>query len=256
MSGFIPPQPVARPVRANPLTRLQLARKDLFSALPPHLCRAWMAEQWSPFGRTYLVNDPDLVREILQDRPRDFPKARIVGDTLKPLLGASVFSSNDEHWIRQRRIIDPAFEGGRVRQSFDAMAAAGRAAVARLRTLAADGPIEVEAHTAHLTADIIFRTLFSRPIEDDQAHQVYRAFRAYQRAQPVLDIPRLLQLPGWIAPHKGRKAATRIRELLRQMTDQRVREIAKGEAPDDLATKIMLTRDPQTQTRFSAEEMT
>jgi cytochrome P450 len=47
--------------------------------------------------------------------------------------------TNGEVWKRQRRIIDPAFEGGRLRDTFPAMWAAVRGGGARL-----DGQVEVE----------------------------------------------------------------------------------------------------------------
>jgi cytochrome P450 len=94
-----------------------------------------MAEFRTPFFRL-PVNDPALVPPVLQDRPDDFPKSDRIGEGLRPLLGRSVFLTNGEVWKRQRRIIDPAFEGGRLRDTFPAMWAAGRGAVARTRAAA------------------------------------------------------------------------------------------------------------------------
>jgi cytochrome P450 len=59
----------------------------------------------------------------------------------RPLLGRSVFVTNGEEWLHQRRIIDPAFEGGRLREAFPAIWAAAEAALARLRRA---GEVEVE----------------------------------------------------------------------------------------------------------------
>lgn len=71
-----------------------------------------MAEFRTPFFRSYLVNQPELVEEVLKAQPLDFPKSDRVGAGLRPLLGNSVFLTNGAEWQRQRRIIDPAFEGG------------------------------------------------------------------------------------------------------------------------------------------------
>ena len=100
-----------------------------------------MAEFRTPFFRSYLCNDPALVRRVLNERPDDFPKSNRIREGLNPLLGNSVFVTNGEEWKRQRRIIDPAFEGGRLRDTFPAMLAAGQAAVARMPA----GVVEVEA---------------------------------------------------------------------------------------------------------------
>ena len=77
-----------------------------------------MAEFKTPFFRSYLVNQPELIQLILKDRPDDFPKSDRVGEGLRPLLGESVFLTNGEDWKRQRRIIDPAFEGGRLKETY------------------------------------------------------------------------------------------------------------------------------------------
>jgi hypothetical protein len=63
-------------------------RRDILSAQPERLYRAWMAEFRTPFFRSFLVNQPDLVEEILKTRPLDFPKSDRVGEGLRPLLGA------------------------------------------------------------------------------------------------------------------------------------------------------------------------
>lgn len=248
------PKPEARPDRVSLWRYLRLFRADILSAQPARLYRAWMAEFRTPFFRSYLCNDPALVRRVLQDRPGDFPKSDRIREGLAPLLGQSVFVTNGEMWKRQRRIIDPAFEGGRLKDTFPAMWAAGEAAVARM----GEGVVEVEEFASHAAADVIFRTLFSLPIEDRDASAVFHAFRAFQRTQPILNIAAFLPLPRWMPRlHKGRtlRAAAEIRRLITRMTERRAGEIAAGTAPDDLATKIMVTVDPVTGERFGTEEM-
>ena len=162
---MIPPKPPARPDRVSLWRYLRLFRADILSAQPARLYRAWMAEFRTPVFRSYLCNDPALIDRVLRDRPDDFPKSDRVSEGLRPLLGHSVFVTNGATWRRQRRIIDPAFEGGRLRDSFPAMVAAGQGAVARLAPLADGRAVEIEAQTSHAAADVIFRALFSIPIE-------------------------------------------------------------------------------------------
>ena len=50
-------------------------------------------------------------------------------------------------------------------------------------------------------------------------------------------------------------SARKIRGLITQLTSERTDAIAAGTAPDDLATKIMTTADPETGERFETEEM-
>ena len=254
---MIPPKPEAAEGRGTVLRYARRFRRDLLSALPARLYRAWMADFRSPLLRSVLCNDPALVRLVLQDRPADFPKSDRLREGLAPLLGQSVFVTNGALWERQRRIIDPAFEGGRLRETFPAIRAAALAAARRMAAQAG-AEIDVEPETSHAAADAIFRTLFSIPIEHDTAARVFAAFRAHQDAQPIVNLAALVPLPRWLPRFHGRRTrrtAAEIRGLIAGLVRDRAAEIAAGTAPDDLATKIMTTRDPVTGQRFSPAEM-
>ena len=251
---ILPPKPPARPDKVSLWRYVKLFRQDILSAQPAKLYRAWMAEFRTPFFRSFMVNDPTLVDLVLKERPDDFPKSSRVSEGLRPLLGESVFLTNGETWKRQRRIIDPAFEGGRLRDTFPAMWAASQACVARLE----EGIIEIEEVTSHAAADVIFRTLFSIPIENEIAAEVFNEFRDYQRSQPIVNIAAFLPLPRWMPRffrRRTRETAKSIRNLISRLTQARADEIAAGTAPDDLATKIMTTADPETDERFTPDEM-
>ena len=254
----MPPKPPSRPEKVSLWRYLKLFRQDILSAQPAKLYRAWMAEFRTPFFRSYLVNDPHLIKRVLNERPDDFPKSDRIGAGLRPLLGESVFLTNGETWKRQRRIIDPAFEGGRLRETFPAMWAAGEAAVARMHGLADGQPHDIEPETSHAAADVIFRTLFSIPIEDAVATRVFDAFRSYQRTQPILNLAAFIPGPRWMPrffKSETKHTAKAIRALITGLTQDRLDAIKAGQAPDDLATKIMTTADPQTGETFTVEEM-
>jgi len=252
----IPPKPKARVENVSLWQYLKLFRRDILSAQPERLYSAKMAEFRTPFFRSYFVNQPDLIRTVLNERPMDFPKSDRVSAGLRPLLGNSVFLSNGDDWLRQRRIINPAFEGGRLRDTYAPMRAAAQAMVARLHD--AGEVVEIEKVASFGAADVIFRTLFSMPIEDRTAARVFQEFRAFQRSQPILNLAAFVPLPKWFARLsrvKTRKNARRLRALISKLTAGRLQEIAAGTAPDDLATKIMTQVDPVTGQKFSLEEM-
>jgi cytochrome P450 len=253
----LPPKPKSRADRVAFWRYARLFRQDILSAQPERLYRAWMAEYRTPFFRSFMANDPALIRLLLKERPRDFPKSDRVGEGLRPLLGKSVFLTNGETWERQRRIIDPAFEGGRLRETLPAMCDAAEAAALRLAEHAGK-EIEIEAEASHAAADIIFRTLFSMPIDHEIAARTFAAFRTYQRTQPILNLAAFLPLPAWMPRgfRRGtRESAAEIRRLIREITDRRRDEIDAGTAPQDLATKIMTTPDPESGACFDVDEM-
>ena len=120
------------------------------------------------------------------------------------------------------------------------------------------GVQDIEPETSHAAADVIFRTLFSIPIEDETATAVFEKFRDHQRTQPILNLAAFIPGPRWM-PRFFRRAtkdtAADIRRLITDLTQRRMFDIDAGTAPDALATKIMTTPDPETGQTFSTEEM-
>ncbi len=84
---MIPPKPRARDEKVSLWRYARLFRADILSAQPARLYRAKMAEFRTPFFRSYLLNQPDLVATVLKVRPRDFPKSDRISEGLRPLLG-------------------------------------------------------------------------------------------------------------------------------------------------------------------------
>ena len=170
------------------------------------------------------------------------------------LCWVKVFLTMGSTWQRQRRIVNPAFEGGRLKQAFPAMQAAADAFLAAL----SPGTANVEPLASKLAADVILRTLFSVPIEDKTASKVFDAFRTYQRQQPVANlaalVPALRWLPFW-QNRRVKRSALEIRRLITHLTHMRQDQIAASRAPQDLATRLLSTQDPETGTRLSLSEM-
>ena len=93
---ILPPKPKSRVEKVSLRQYAKLFRADILSAQPARLYRAWLAEFCTPFFRSYLVNDPELLKTVLKERPDDFPKSGRISEGLRPLLGESVFLNNGE----------------------------------------------------------------------------------------------------------------------------------------------------------------
>src|SRR3990167_6961779 len=74
---MIPPKPTPRPDRVSLWRYVRLFRQDILSAQPARLYRAWMAEFRTPFFRSYMCNDPALVRRGVDERPDGFPQSKL-----------------------------------------------------------------------------------------------------------------------------------------------------------------------------------
>lgn len=229
----------------------------MFLALPQKLYRAKMAEVKTPFFKSFLVNDIEVQEYILKSPADQFPKSPAIYGSLQALLRDGVFVTNGEQWAFQRRIIDPAFKGGRIKIAYPSMQDATQNFITRLSAKAGDQPIEMEFECSYFASDVIFRTLFSKPIEHHLARVIFDNFQLYQRAQPVFNMPNILRMPAWVPrfySKKGERAAQTIHDAIGELVDERIEQIKSGDAPDDLVTNILTRTDQETGLALSRDE--
>ncbi len=86
-----------------------------------------------------------------------------MGTVLHQILGNGVFVSNGETWKRQRQMMNPSFEFARISEVFPLMMQAAEAMKERLDKVADGREVAIDFEMTHVTADIIFRTIFSEP---------------------------------------------------------------------------------------------
>src|SRR6187200_3734892 len=88
--------------------------------------------------RGFLITNPADVRHVLQDNARNYHKSPLY-QKLKMFLGDGLLTSEDEFWLRQRRIAQPAFHRQKVAELATVMADAVRETAVEWRTLASAG---------------------------------------------------------------------------------------------------------------------
>ena len=109
--------------------------------------------------RGYLITNPADVRHVLQDNARNYHKSPLY-DKLRVWLGNGLLTSEDEFWLRQRRIAQPAFHHQRIAALASVMAAAARDAAVQWRTIASgDQPVDVDQEMMRLTRTVVLRAL-------------------------------------------------------------------------------------------------
>jgi cytochrome P450 len=113
--------------------------------------------------RVYVVNHPDLVEEVLVTHSRQYRKH--FGLRLNPyVFGNGLLTSEGDFWLRQRRLIQPAFARQRLAAFAPEMVAAGERLLARW---APGQAVDIEKEMMRLTMDITARTLFGADASAD-----------------------------------------------------------------------------------------
>ena len=266
MSHFVPPYPKPMPKRGRLLQillrpwKFLKSRSCAISSLSDRAYGMHMGEVRKPNGTLYIVNQPDLIKRVLVDDAAHFPKSEMMSNMLELLLGDSIFVSNGEVWERQRRMMDPAFAGARVKVVFELMMQAADALFARMEKLATGEPVEIDVEMTHVTADIIFRTIFSVPLEGEAARVIYAAFVRFQEAAFAHGMSRNIGLPNWVSMfgYRGaRQAAKEIRDVLDPIVRRRYESFHAGEAQthSDILQSLVSIKDPVTGTYFDLREL-
>jgi cytochrome P450 len=175
--------------------------------------------------RGLLIYHPDAIEEVLVARNRDF--TRSPGTLLlRRLLGDGLFVSDGDFWLRQRRLMQPAFHRQRVAAYGEIMAAHAERRAAGWH----DGSVlDVHEEMIALTRAIVAKTLFDADVSDEA--------RAVGDASEIVmqyfgeRLGSLLQLlPRWVPT----PANVRVRRAIRRLDTVVYRMIAdRRRSPED-----------------------
>jgi cytochrome P450 len=260
VSLFQPPAPPRQPDDQSAFATLAHMRHCPVSALREQTYRMKMGRINFITRIVWLINDLPLVREILTDQTGRFPKSLIMDQVLGLLVNRSSFITNGKIWRRRRRMMEKAFGQAGLRRVFPLMRDAVADGIARLSLAARDGIVPVDFEMAHVTADIIFRTVFSRPLTRAEATNIYDAFAQFQKEMIRYGNRATIRMPkvfSFFTLRRARLAARQIRGHLDPLIKARMEAVTRGEprGEQDILATLIAVEDPESRTRFSYEEL-
>lgn len=191
----------------------------------------------------YLINDPALIREVLNNTHRTFDKNTIIYNQFRNALGNSLVNAEGTHWRRQRKLIQPAFQPQSIRKFFRIMRrssldlAKRREGFAGRRTA-----FNLSNELTSLTLEIAGKSLFSDGFKDVAAEiaEWARIINTYS-ARPPIPILTNARLPTPLNL-KLKKALKAYRTFIDRMIDERLRIAPQ----DDLLAAFLGMRDEET----------
>ncbi|MET0400865.1 MAG: cytochrome P450 [Cystobacter sp.] len=117
-------------------------------------------------GPTYVLAHPDHAQHVLADNARNYPSPD------KPpnrLMGNGLFVSNGDFWMRQRRMVQPAFHRPRLFKMVEGMVRGTDALATRWDEAARSGtPIDLLEQMRQLVPTVLGTSLFSRDVYDSE----------------------------------------------------------------------------------------
>ncbi|CTQ53927.1 putative bifunctional P-450/NADPH-P450 reductase 2 [Roseibium album] len=231
---FVPPYPFRYEKTPPVWTLIGLAKRNFLAI--------WGLEDFQSrlrskkiFSRELIVcNRPDVVREAFQTNheilQRKSPQMR---HALEPLLGDGLFISDSETWTKRRKVVAPIIHGSRVKGFAPIMIDTIEEKRIEWAGLGEGAEVDALAEMAHLTAEIISRTIFGRQLGKNYAAEVVEGFSDYQRHINQTDLFSLLGLPEWLPRFRGRaikNPVKRITSVLDEIIDSYELQKENGEA--------------------------
>lgn len=209
----------------------------------------------------YAFFHPDHVEHILVDNNRNYVKRGGPGnELLRPVVGNGLLTSDGDFWLRQRRLVQPAFHRRRIAAFSTTMTHAARAMLDRWASRAGTGePWDVAEEMMRLTLEIAGRTLFSVDLTGE-AETIGDAFVA--ASQKVIDystIPygslflRMPFMPG--VPTLNRNVAALDGVVNGLIAERRQHRLAGQGESADLLDMLMDARDEETGATMTDEQL-
>ena len=199
--------------------------------------------------RVFLLSHPDLVEQVLVTDARHFIKHFAL--RINPLvLGKGLLTSSGDFWLRQRRLMNPAFQKQQIARYAEVMVAYAERMLGRWQP---GRTVDVHAEMNRLTLEIAAKTLFDAEA-GDKADVVGAAMEV------LLDVfmarfGRLMLVPTYIpTPQNLRlhRAVRRLDEIIYGFIEQRRRS---GAQQNDLLSLLLNARDEETHTGMTDRQL-
>jgi cytochrome P450 len=202
-----------------------------------------------PF-RMLLIYHPDAIEELLVTRNRDFIKSPGV-QLLRPLLGDGLLLSEGDTWLRQRRLVQPAFHRQRVAGYGEVMATLA----ARHAAAWSDGAVvELYGEMMAVTQAIVGKTLFDAEVSGGDAHEVAEAARVLAEDFGAR-LASLRLIPDWVPTPRNIRSGRAIRRLDAMVNRIIAARRASGEDRGDLLSMLLQAEDADDGTRMTARQV-
>ncbi len=187
----------------------------------------------------FLLNDPQLVRDVLVTHNKNFRKGKGL-ERSKRVLGEGLLTSEGATHLRQRRLMQPAFHRDRIAGYGDTMVGYAD----RMRRGWTDGAtLDIAREMNRLTLSIVGKTLFDADVES-QAAEVGEALTGVMESFWMLMLPFADFLERLPVPKLRRARLQRARLdaiIYKMIADRR----ASGRDHGDLLSMLLSAQDEE-----------
>ncbi|MCC7085388.1 MAG: cytochrome P450 [Pirellulales bacterium] len=197
----------------------------------------------------HLASHPDFVEQVLVTENRRFGKSYVF-ELLRPVLGNGLLNSEGEFWLRQRRLMQPAFSKASVNGYADIISAQTSEVIARWH----DGQqIDLHYEMNRLALGIVGKALMDIDLSD-VSNEIFGPINSAMR-----DFSNRFEgwfnPPMWIPTPRNLRAKRNVRQLDRVVNRIIHQRRESGRDRGDLLSKLIAARDEVDQTGMTDRQL-
>lgn len=198
-----------------------------------------------------LSRDNDVAQYILQKNQKNYYKSKFQSVYLSKYLGKGLLTVDGEFWLKQRRLIQPAFHKQKMNQLVDNMKST---IIDELEELVVDKEIDLFPIMSELAFNVVAKSLFQFSIAEEKLDRIKYIIEAVQNF--LIKEIRLPHKAWWFSisgqVKKHLKLAEENNQIIREIIDERV---ASKVEINDLLNMLLETRYEDTGEGMSVEQL-
>jgi cytochrome P450 len=200
----------------------------------------------------HLLTHPEAVEHVLQKNHKNYRKPDFFNRPVGLLAGNGILTSEGDFWLRQRRLMQPAFHRHHLAKLAPLMVAAAESFVREQGSAGPGRPVDMLDAMMGVGLRIAGTTLFSTDVTGE-AGEIGRAYRtAFGYVSRRMNSPPLV--PAWF-PTPRNLAFARAKRLLDRVVLGLIAARREATArPDDLLTLLLAAQDEETGVGMTDEQ--
>jgi len=206
-----------------------------------------------PNYSAYLLAHPSYAEHVLSTHQEVYPKADIINKPLNLMMGESILTSEGDSWLKNRRLMQPAFHMKQLANLVDVMVSCTESFIKDWENKPDGEVIDIAEETLKLTLKIAGQTLFSKDISDEDS-VLGKAFRTgYEFLN--YKINNLWTEPLWVPTSRNKrfkKAKNTLDDLILDIINYRRQNPSER---NDLLSMLMSARDEDTGEGMSDKQL-
>ncbi len=222
----------------------------------------FMADSMTKFGDTYsatiglsqkiiITQEPDFISHVLKDNHKNYKKSKLSSENAAELFGNGLLFSNGAYWLKQRRLIQPAFHKEKLKGLYDIVI---KAINHSLISFPVGKDIDVFPFINKISFSILIKSLFDIHIPETTMEQLGNTFAELQTFF-IKDVNKPLEkitYPFTGAKKKTLEKAATVRAIFRKIIEERKTSENKF---SDLLDMLLHSKYEDTGTEMNEEQV-